>query len=182
MDKLLTTKQVAEYLNLESVSVRRKALTGEIPATKIGHHFRFDKKEIDSWLQQNRPGRQLHILVIDDEPVVGELFKDSLNEHGCQVTAISSSLEALKLLGDKHFDLIFLDLLMPELDGAEVFRRIRQTDKEVQVVIITGYPNSDLMNKALEYGPVTVMKKPFSNSDIIAVVNSYLGVPQKRKK
>ena len=44
------------------------------------------------------------------------------------------------------------------------------------VVIITGYPDSDLMNKALGYGPLTVMKKPFTVSDIIAVVKSFLGI------
>jgi excisionase family DNA binding protein len=174
MDKLLNSRQVAEYLNLESVTVRRKALKGEIPATRIGHHFRFDKKEIDMWLLQNRPGRLVHILVIDDEPTIGQLFADSLEKGNWRVMVTSSSLEALELFGSKHFDLVFLDLVMPDLDGVEVFKRIREAGKNVPVVIITGYPDSDLMNKALGYGPLTVMKKPFTSDDILNTVRSFV--------
>ena len=181
MDKLLSSKEIGEYLNLKQVTVRRKAAKGETPATKIGYHFRFDKREIDAWLLQNRPGRLLHILVIDDEPIIGQLFTDSLKKGNCQVTVTLSSLEALELIDSRHFDLIFLDLVMPELDGVEVFKRIREADKNVPVAVITGYPDSDLMNKALGYGPLTVMKKPFTDSDIIAVVNSFLGITQGRR-
>jgi len=181
MDKLLNSKEMGEYLNLKQVTVRRKAAKGEIPATKIGHQFRFDKREIDARLLQNRPGRLLHILVIDDEPIIGQLFTDSLKKGNYQVTVTLSSLEALELIGSRHFDLIFLDLVMPELDGVEVFKRIREAGKNVPVAIITGYPDSDLMNKALGYGPLTVMKKPFTDSDIIAVVNSFLGITQGRR-
>ena len=173
MDKLLSSKEIGEYLNLKQVTVRRKAAKGEIPATKIGYHFRFDKREIDAWLLQNRPGRLLHILVIDDEPMVGQLFKDSLNETGFQVTTTLSSLEALELIGSRYFDLIFLDLVMPELDGVEIFKRIREAGKNVPVTIITGYPDSNLMNKALGYGPVTILKKPFTGDAILNIVRSF---------
>ncbi len=116
----------------------------------------------------------MHVLVVDDEPIVGQLFKDSLNETEYQVTTTLSSLEALELLNSRHFDLIFLDLLMPELDGAELFRRIRQMYRELPVAIITGYPDSDLMNRAMEYGPFTVMKKPFNSDDIMNIVRSFI--------
>jgi excisionase family DNA binding protein len=181
MDKLLNSREVAEYLNIQSATVRRKVLKGEIPATRIGHHFRFDKREIDAWLLQNRPGRLLHILVIDDEPIIGQLFTDSLEKGTCQVTVTLSSLEALELIGDRHFDLVFLDLVMPDLDGVEVFRRINKANKRLPVVIITGYPDSDLMNRAMEYGPFTVMRKPFTSSDITAVINIILGANQPRR-
>ena len=181
MDKLLSSREIGEYLNLKQVTVRRKAAKGEIPATKIGHHFRFDKREIDAWLFQNRPGRLLHILVIDDEPIIGRLFIDSLERGNCRVTVTLSSVEALELIGGRRFDLIFLDLVMPHLDGVEVFKRIREAGQNAPVAIITGYPDSDLMNEALGYGPLTVMKKPFSASDIVAVVNSFLGIAQGRR-
>ncbi len=180
MDSLLSSKEVGEYLNLKQVTVRRKAAIGEIPATKIGHHFRFDKKEIDAWLLQNRPGRLINILVIDDEPVIGQLFTDSLKEGNYQVTVVLSGLEGSKLIANRYFDLIFLDLVMSDLDGVEVFKNIREVGRYVPVVIITGYPDSDLMTRALEYGPFTVMKKPFTSSDITAVVNIILGVTQRR--
>ncbi len=173
MEDLLTTKQIAKYLQLNPVTVRRKVAKGEIQAVKIGRQIRFDKAQIDAWLAQNNTGGKVQILIIDDEPVIGQLFKDSLKGSGYQVTTTLSSLEALELVGDRHFDLIFLDLFMPELNGAELFRRIRQMDNHVPVAIITGYPDSDLMGRAMEYGPFTIMKKPFNSDDILNTVRTF---------
>jgi CheY-like chemotaxis protein len=114
----------------------------------------------------------LHILVVDDDPLIGGLFKSSLESHGYQVTTALSGKDGLKLAAEKRFDLIFLDLVMPELDGAELFRRIRAIDKSVPITIITGYPDSGLMAKAMEQGPFMVMKKPFSTEQILQIVSS----------
>lgn len=182
VDRLLSAKEVAEYLYVKPITVRRKAQSGEIPSIKIGHRLRFDKKQIDKWLQRNSRGRPVHILVVDDEPPVGQLFEDSLNETSCQVITTLSSIEALELIDNRHFDLIFLDLLMPELDGAELFSRIRQIDKQIPVVIITGYPDSEVMKRAVEHGPFIVMKKPFTGDDILNTVQSFVNVATTRRK
>jgi len=173
MNRLLTVKEVAQYLNVKPVTVRRRANSGEIPSIRIGNRIRFHKQQIDRWLLQRSNGRPVHILVVDDEPLVGELFKESLNENIYQVTTTLSSLEALELVSNKHFDIIFLDLLMPELDGAELFQRIRQTDNRVPIAIITGYPDSELMRRTMEHGPFTVMKKPFNSEDILDTLRSF---------
>ncbi len=181
MNKLLNSKELGDYLNLKQVTIRRKAAKGKIPAIKIGNHFRFNKEEIDNWLLQNRTGKQQHILVVDNEPIVGQLFKDSLDGHGYRVTTILSSLEALELVRNNHFDLIFIDLLMPELDGDELFRQIRLMNSSVPVVIITGYPNSEIMNRAMEHGPIMVLGKPFTGDDILTIIHSLTrGVEIKR--
>ena len=173
MDKLLSSREIAEYLNLEPVTVRRKAARGEIPSIRIGNRFRFDKAQIDRWLSDSQVGRKAHILVVDDDAAIGRLFTDSLKNDDCQVTTTLSSLEALRLVATDHFDLIFLDLVMPELDGAELFRRIREVDADVPIAIITGYPDSDLMNRAMEQGPFLVMKKPFDTAEILRVVQGF---------
>lgn len=74
MKELLTAKQVAKYLNLKPVTVRRKASIGEIPSLKIGRHIRFDKAQIDKWLHNNN-NNSAQILVVDDEPIVRELHQ-----------------------------------------------------------------------------------------------------------
>ncbi len=174
MNRLLSVKEVAEYLNVKPVTVRRRTNSGEIPSIRIGNRIRFHKQQIDKWLLERTHGRPVHILVVDDEPLIGELFKDSLDGHRYQVTTTLSSLEALELIGNKHFDLIFLDLLIPELDGPELFRHIREMNKDIPVAIITGYPDSDLMNRAMKHGPFMVMKKPFNSDDILNAVNSFV--------
>ncbi len=181
MNRLLSVKEVAEYLNVKPVTVRRRANSGEIPSIRIGNRIRFHKQQIDRWLLEKSNMKPVYILVVDDEPLVGELFKNSLNESDYQVTTTLSSLKALELLGNRHFDLIFLDLLMPELDGAELFRQIRQIDKKILVAIITGYPDSEMMGRAMEHGPFTVLKKPFTSDDILNTVRSFVeGVATRR--
>ncbi len=170
---LLNTNEIAEYLNLKPVTVRRKAAKGEIPSIKIGKRFRFDKHQIDSWLSQQTSGVSRHILVIDDEPAVGQLIKGILEMNGHQVTTTLSSLEALEIITQKRFDLIFLDLVMPGLDGSELFKRIRQVDNDAKVIIVTGYPDSDLMKRAAEQGPFLVIQKPFAINDILEAVCSF---------
>jgi len=173
MNALLTPQELAEYLKLNPATVTRKAKRGEIPAIKIGKQFRFDRDQIDRWLLQKTVGRPAQILVIDDEPLIGQLFRDSLQQSGYQVTTASSSLEALELVAKQRFDLIFLDLVMPEIDGSELFRRIRKIDKQVPIAIITGYPDSDLLKKAREHGPFLIMSKPFTSAEILQAVHSF---------
>ena len=172
MEKLLNSAQLAEYLNVKTVTVQRKAARGEIPSVRIGKRFRFDKQRIDRWLQQNANGEQANILVIDKEPIIGQLIDSILKGKYYQVTTTVSSLEALKLVANGHFDLIFLDLAMKELNGVEVFRRIREMGKLVPIAIITGHPDSDLYRRVMELAPLTVIKKPFQADEILSTVRS----------
>ena len=173
MVKLLSTNELATYLRLKPVTIRRKAKTGEIPSLKIGNRLRFNKKQIDKWLLHTPHRNRMQILVVDDEPLIGQLFENILREHGHHVTIATSGLQALGTIDKERFDLIFLDLFMPELDGAELFRRIRQKNKHVPVVIITGYPGSDLLSKAMTYGPFVVLEKPFYCDNILATIASF---------
>jgi excisionase family DNA binding protein len=173
VDKLLTSEEIADYLKLDAVTIRRKAAKGEIPAIKVGKQYRFDKDQVDKWLLQKTTGSQEKILVVDDEPIIGTLFQASLDKSTYQVTTCLDSTEALFLVANNQYDLIFLDLVMPGLDGSELFRHIRDVDESVPVVIITGYPDSDLMDKAMQHGPFLVMKKPFDSEDIIGVVRNF---------
>jgi excisionase family DNA binding protein len=170
MKELLTTEEMASYLRLRPETVIRKAKKGELPAIKIGRQFRFDKNQTDRWLLQNLVGRVPRVLVVDD----GKLFEETLREIGIGVTATSSSVEAVGLVSGEHFDLAFIDLKMPVMDGNELFMRIREIDERLPVVIITGYPESELLDKVMQQGPFIVLKKPFESSDILNVVGTVL--------
>jgi len=67
------------------------------------------------------------------------------------------------------------------MDGAELFHQIKTMKPDLPVTIITGYPDSDLMSRALAQGPFGVMNKPFSESDIIAAVNSFLRIATTKR-
>ncbi len=173
MVELLTTKEIARYLRLRPETVLRKVKEGEIPAIKVGGHFRFDKKQIDEWLS-NSSTLKRRILVVDDDETIRELFKKTLEHGDYHVITAEDGAEALKLVKSRNFDLIFLDLKMSGMDGVETFRRVRTINDCVPVVIITGYPTSELMEKALEQAPFGVMKKPFTPADIRKSTDSFL--------
>ena len=114
------------------------------------------------------------ILVVDDDETICSLFKDTLEEAGYMVTTAGESSKGLELVKGQDYDLVFVNLKMPKMDGVELFRQIRVVKPSLPVTIITGYPNSDLMMRALAHGPLGVMSKPFREADILAAVNNYL--------
>ncbi len=171
---LMTLQEVANYLRVTTKTIYRLLETHRIPARKVGRQWRFDGASIDVWLRQRSTEKAAKILVIDDDETICSLFKDTLEEAGHMVTTSSESLKGLELVKNRDYDLVFLDLKMPGMDGAELFRQIRVAKPELPVTIITGYPDSDLMITALTYGPFGVMNKPFHGSDIMDAVNSYL--------
>ncbi len=172
--ELMTLEEVANYLRVTKKTIHRLLGRRVIPAMKVGHQWRFDKASIEVWLRRSSVKRAANILVIDDDETICSLFKDALEETGHTVTTVSESSKGLELAKDRDYDLVFLDLKMPDMDGAELFRQIRVAKPELPVTIITGYPDSDLMTSALTYGPFGVVSKPFRESDILTAVNTYL--------
>ena len=79
-----------------------------------------------------------------------------------------------------NFELIFLDLKMPGMDGAELFHQIRTIKPNLSVTIITGNPDSGIMARALAQGPLGVMSKLFDEADIIAAVDSFLRITSQQ--
>lgn len=181
MTELMTLEEVANYLRVTKKTIHRLLEKRVIPAVKVGRQWRFDKASIDAWLHKRSIGIEAKILVVDDDETICSLFKDTLQGAGHVVTTVNEPFKGLELVKDQDYDLVFLDLKMPRMDGAELFRQIRVLKPNLPVTIITGYPDSDLMTTALTYGPFSIMNKPFRGSDIMAAVNNYLrfGMPNR---
>ena len=109
-------------------------------------------------------------LVVDDDQDVRDFFKRVLSNNGWESIAVASGEKALSQLNEHRFDLIFLDLVMAGMNGAKTFKEIRQIEPEVQIVVVTAYPDSALLSEALQIGPFAVMKKPFSVEELQGVL------------
>ncbi len=179
MAELMTVAEVARYLRVTEKTVYRLLKKGDIPAAKVGRSWRFDKAVIDKWLHQNLVGTKTNILIVDDEEMIRALFKETLGELGHRVTIASTGTEGLEVVKQMDFDLVFIDLKMPGMDGAELLRQIKSIKPKLPVAIITGYPDSEMMARALAQGPFGVMSKPFGESDIIDAVSHFLGITQR---
>lgn len=176
---LMTLEEVADYLRLSKKTVYRLIQRRDIPAVRVSGQWRFDRNIIDEWLRNKSTNRRFSILVVDDEPLVLELFQETLEEQGYTITTVDNGPDAIELIQGEDLDLVFLDLKIPGMDGAELFRRIRKIAPALPVVIITAYPESEVMSRALVHGPLSIMQKPFSDSDVSAAVKSFL-LPERR--
>ncbi len=176
MPELMTVEEVANYLRVAEKTIYRLVRRGEIPASRIGQQWRFTKAAIDAWVRRNSVGDKANILVIDDEATIQSLFREVLRELGHRVMTAGTGPDGLELVKQWDFDLIFLDLKMPGIDGAELLRLIKAIKPQLPVVIITGYPDSEIMARALAQGPFAVMKKPFAEGDISAAVTGFLRI------
>lgn len=174
VNELLTVEELASYLRVTEKTVYRLLDRHSIPAIRVGRQWRFEKASIDAWLHQNTTAPATRILVIDDDETICSLFTATLEDNGHKVFTASNASEALAMIPDGNYDLVFLDLLLPGIDGTELFRQIKVIKPDLPVTIITGYPDSEMMMKALDYGPVGAMKKPFTSTDILNAVNNHV--------
>ncbi|MSQ22843.1 MAG: response regulator [Dehalococcoidia bacterium] len=110
-------------------------------------------------------------LVVDDDSGFREFFKEALTSSGWRSLDTDSGVGALGLLAKHSFAVIFLDMIMPEMNGAETFREVRRVAPDVEVVIVTGYPDSSIMSDALQVGPFAVMRKPFTLDQLDRVLS-----------
>lgn len=107
------------------------------------------------------------VLAVDDEEVVCESIRRVLTGEGYHVRTTTSSKEGVELLRREHFDLLLLDIKMPEMDGIEVLRRARDVSPETEVLIVTGYATIDTAVEAIKLGAFDYLEKPVSPPQLL---------------
>ncbi|GMT47792.1 MAG: hypothetical protein IEMM0007_1358 [bacterium] len=110
------------------------------------------------------------VLVIDDEAIVRISCQRVLTPEGYDVVATSRGDEAIELLENEHFDVVLTDLKMPDMDGFEVLKIIKERWPDIQVIIITGYGTISTAVEAIKLGAFEYIEKPFTPEDILRVV------------
>lgn len=178
--KVLNAKEAAEFLGAYVETIRRLARKGDIPSYKIGKDWRFRKDALINWAETHHLRHKPHfVLVIDDDAGVRKLLKRYLEAEGYRVCLASDGIEGLAWLNRKSVSLILLDLKMPEMNGPEFLRRCREANPNCPVIVITGYPDSDLMIEAMRYGPITLVTKPIEREPLIHAVHTLLNGTRK---
>jgi two-component system OmpR family response regulator len=114
------------------------------------------------------------VLVVDDEPNIRELVQVALKFHGCSVSTARSGREALRQAEAARPDLIVLDVMLPDLDGFEVCRRLRAAGNEVPVIFLTARDTSSETVTGLAIGGDDYVTKPFSVEALVARVRAVL--------
>jgi len=114
------------------------------------------------------------VLVVDDEPNIRELVQVALQFHGCSVTTAATGKEALRQVEAGRVDLVVLDVVLPDLDGFEVCRRLRSAGNDVPVIFLTARDTSSDTVTGLALGGDDYVTKPFSVESLVARVRAVL--------
>lgn len=116
------------------------------------------------------------ILVVDDEPLLREIFTEYLSEQGFAVAVAADAYEAMELASRLPYDLIFLDIKMPGLDGVDALERLKEMQPEARFILMTGYWDQTryLQERAEKIGIYRLLEKPFEMAEILRLVEEAL--------
>jgi CheY-like chemotaxis protein/glycine cleavage system H lipoate-binding protein len=120
------------------------------------------------------------ILCVDDEEVILDSFRKILVIDGYSVDTVTNGKEALGLIQSHHYDFVFTDLKMPEMDGVEVTKAVKHLRPDIDVVIITGYATVETAVETMKYGALDYVQKPFTDDELLAFVKKSLIKRQDR--
>ncbi|HBG46172.1 MAG TPA: hypothetical protein DDW94_04190 [Deltaproteobacteria bacterium] len=112
------------------------------------------------------------ILITDDDLDLRELLTEAIRNWGYEVSLARDGEEALKKLRMDHFHMVITDLMMPGMDGLALLQRIRELDKDILVIIITGYATIETAVKAIENGAHDYIAKPFRLDELMVVIKN----------
>ena len=178
-DSLITVKEVADYLKLKEQTVYLLARQNKIPSLKVGGSLRFKKSQIDAWLASSpktggQDSSRQRVLVVDDEELVREALKRMVEFHDIQAVTVASGLKAIEAVKQESFRMVFLDLGMPGMNGVETLKALKEIDRHLVFVVVTGLAGeSDLFRSVLDHAPVSVIPKPFTLQQIGEVLSLY---------
>lgn len=121
------------------------------------------------------------VLVLDDDQVVLNTCRDILGETDLEVVTTTSVEECLNIANVGDVDLFVTDIMMPELNGVEVVRRLRKNNPHLTVVVITGFPSMDTARKFMRLGAYDYIPKPFTPEEFRETVLKAIGKKDPKK-
>jgi excisionase family DNA binding protein len=203
-ETFLTTEEVLEYLQVNLRTVYRLIKAGKIPAVRVGRQWRFRKRDIDAWLDSQRPraggarpapatasaataatparpagsatgSTRPRVLVVDDEASIRDLLSKTLALAEYEVDAAPDGRSALDRMRLYPYDLLIADLKMPGMDGLTVIREAKRYKADLPVIIITGFSTESSAIEAVNLGVAGYLTKPFRVPQVLAAAAKALG-------
>ena len=186
----LTTEEVLEYLQVNLRTVYRLIKAGKIPAVRVGRQWRFRKRDIDAWLDSQRPrgdrpaasaaparNTRQRVLVVDDEASIRDLLSKTLALAEYDVDTAPDGTTALDRMRAFSYDLLIADLKMPGMDGLTLIRQAKRIKSDLPIIIITGFSTESSAIDAVNLGVAGYLTKPFRVPQVLAAASKALGVP-----
>jgi DNA-binding NtrC family response regulator len=115
-------------------------------------------------------GSKLRILVIDDDEDIFEYLREFLVREGYAVSTTTSPAEALLEIKEGRYQIVLLDIRMPDMDGVSLLRQIRSIDSDICVIVMTAYPSVETAVDTLKADAFDYLRKPFELDDLREVI------------
>jgi excisionase family DNA binding protein len=170
----LTLGQAAKYLGVAQSTIRKWSDQGRVPAFYTpGGHRRYRRGDLDSFLNRSGPGAAEQqgplVLIVDDDERVREYVRVNLEMEGYAVREAGSAEEGLEVLEEVSPDLVLLDVMMPEVDGWEMLRRVQERHGvgTIPVVMFSGKVEDAAAAEATARGAQGFLGKPFDPQQLI---------------
>jgi excisionase family DNA binding protein len=170
----LTLGQAAKYLGVAQSTIRKWSDLGRVPAFYTpGGHRRYRRSDLDAFLDRSGPGGRARtgpvVLVVDDDAGVRAVVRANLEAEGYAVREAASAHEGLTALEEEAPDLVLLDVMMPEVDGWEMLRRVQERFGvgAIPVIVFSGQVEERAVTDATSRGASGFFGKPFDLQQLI---------------
>ncbi len=114
--------------------------------------------------------KRLRILVVDDEPRIREVIQMTLEREGYVVSSADSGVTALEAIQEFRPNLVLLDIRMPDMDGIQCLRRIKDIDSDIEVIMISGFATLEIARRSLELGAFDYISKPLNFDHVRGII------------
>jgi len=187
---VMNVEEAADFLGAHVETIRRLARRGRIPSFKVGKDWRFRREAIERWLEDRgshfpsgtapseAPGAHATsgtVLIIDDDVQFCRALSRVIERLGFRALQSTDAAVGLELVSRETPGLVMLDLVMPGMNGPQFLAELRKTHPYLPVVIVTGFPDGELMYQAAQYGPIMLLAKPVEPVQIENTVRMVLG-------
>ena len=170
----LTLGQAAKYLGVAQSTIRKWSDQGRVPAFYTpGGHRRYKRADLDAFLERSGPSGTTSggpvVLIVDDDERLREYVRVNLEMVGYSVREAGNAEEGLSVLEESTPDLVLLDVMMPEVDGWEMLRRVQERHGvgSIPVIMFSGKVDEQAASEAASRGAQGFIGKPFNPQQLI---------------
>jgi two-component system cell cycle response regulator CpdR len=186
-DAFLTTDDVLAYLQINLRTVYRLIDAGKLPAVRVGRQWRFRRRDLDAWLDQQRlaaappgppetasPAGPRRVLVVDADGTARDVVAGALRQAGHTVDTAPDGVVGAARLGASAYDLVVTELKLPAHDPFAMIRDARRHTPGLRVMIVTGHSTEAAAIEALNFGVTGYLVKPARAAEIVATATRVL--------
>jgi len=185
-EKTFSTFDIAKFLDVYPTTVAKWIDEGRMKAfTTPGGHRRVRYNDLLNFLKEYRlpipdellTEKRKKVLIVDDDELVLDALEKALEKFAekYEVYTARDGFQAGAMVGDFNPEIVILDIFLPGIDGFEVCRNLKQRDRNIKIIAITGFPSEENKRKILKAGADACISKPIEIKELVKVIEKVRG-------